>query len=299
MTLSLPAMAAGALVAVGLTLAVRALLPRRVPLSRALARTHTPPPKAAPTPTATTARAQWAEQIGQRIVDSGTVAARLPARELRLLEMSPAALLGRCALYALLGMLLPQWMLLLLALGGLTMPFAVPVVFALGGSVVFVVKCFDDVRVQARHAREEYQYYAASLLERVGMARSANAGAADALMLAAASGDGRAAVRIRDTLEHARLSGVNLWDALEQLGEDIGVPELSRPAASMALAGEEHAAVTTTLEAQSVVTRRTTMAGRRAEANEKTEAMNVPALAIAFLMVVFAIVPPFFRIMSF
>ncbi|MFD9825554.1 type II secretion system F family protein [Streptomyces violascens] len=298
MTVSLPGMLAGALTALGLALAVRALLPRRVPLAKLLARTHHPAPPQQAVAATGSARARWAEQVGTRLLETGTVAARLPAKDLSLLEMRPASLLGRCAVYGLLGMLLPQWMLLLLTLGGLHLPFAVPVAFALIGGVVFVFKCFDDVRTQARQAREEYQFYAASLLERVALAR-ASAGASEALMQVTTSADGRAAVRIRDTLEHARLSGVNLWDALEQLGQDIGVPELSRPAASMALAGEEHAAVTATLEAQSAVTRRTTMAARRAEANEKTEAMTVPALAIVFLMVIFAVVPPLLRIMTF
>lgn len=302
MTLSLAGLLCGALVALGLGLAVRALLPRRVPLGHVMLRTHAPDAGRRPAsgPVAgRSAGAVWAERIGSRLLETGGVAARLPARDLVLLEMSPAALVGRMALYGLLGLLLPQWFVLLLTLGGTALPFALPLAAAVAGALVFALKSLDDVRARARRVREEYRYYTVSLLERVALARASDAGAAEALARAAASGDGRAAVRIHDALEHARLSGISAWDALRRLGEDLGVPELAKPAASMALAGEERAAVYGALEQQANALSHALVAEQKAAANEDTEKMTLPGLAIAFLMIVFLAAPPLTRIMAF
>ncbi|WP_406349368.1 hypothetical protein OHA44_37565 [Streptomyces sp. NBC_00144] len=298
--MSVAGMVAGILLAAGLALAVRALTPRRDPLGHVLRRTHNPAPQStASVAPGQSQRAVWAEQLGARLMETDTFSSRLPAKDLVLLEMSPAGLLGRCALYFLFGLLVPQWFLLLLTLGGMSVPFVVPLGTALVGGAFFVFKAIDDVRTKARHLREEYRYYAVSLIERVALARASDAGAAEALARAASSGDGRAAVRIHDTLEHARLSGTSAWVALEQLGEDLGVPELSRPAASMALAGEERAAVYGQLEAQAEAGVRALLAARKAEANEATEKMNIPAIAIAILMVIFMMAPPLVRILAF
>jgi len=304
MSLSVPGMLLGALSAGGAVLAVRSLLPRRAPLDEVLRRTHSPSPRHTPAPPALQRAgiqgpAVWADRVGARLVATGTFTARLPARDLDLLEMAPAALLGRCALYGLAGLLIPQWIVFLLRVGGIVLPFAVPLAAGAGCALFMVFKCLDDVRSKARERRREYRYYTASLLERVALARSSDAGAAEALARAVESGDGRAAVRIRDAVEHARLAGVSPWDALGQLGSELGVPELARPAASLALAGEEQAAVYEQLEAQAEVVRRGLLADRKEAANEATEKMHVPALAIVFLMAAFLIAPALVRITAF
>ncbi|MFE5841976.1 hypothetical protein ACFQ7N_10055 [Streptomyces niveus] len=305
MTVSVAGLLSGAMVALGVALAVRALLPRRAPLAQVMRRTHHPeraPGPAGRSPSGAagaSAGVVWAERIGSRLLESRSVASRLPARDLELLEMSPASLVGRVALYGLLGLLLPQWFVLLLALGGTSLPFALPLAAAVAGGVFFALKSLEDVRARARRAREEYRYYTVSLLERVALARASDAGAAEALARAAASGDGRAAVRIHDTLEHARLSGVSAWVALRQLGEDLGVPELAKPAASMTLAGEERAAVYAALEQQANALSHALVAEQKAAANEDTEKMTLPGLAVAFLMIVFLAAPPLTKIMAF
>ncbi|WP_406834856.1 type II secretion system F family protein [Streptomyces sp. AHU1] len=303
MSLSVAGMLLGAMTSASAVLAVRSMLPRRPPLQELLRRTHSPAPHQRPAASAGRApvrgAAAVADRVGARLMATDVFAARLPARDLHLLEMQPAALLGRCALYGLAGLLIPQWILFLLRIGGITLPFGVPVAAGLGCAAFMVVKCLDDVRSVARDRRREYRYYTASLLERVALARSSDAGAAEALTRAVQSGDGRAAVRIRDAVEHARLAGVSPWDALGRLGTELGVPELARPAASLALAGEEQAAVYEQLEAQAEVVRRALLADRKEAANEATEAMHTPALAIVFLMAAFLIAPALVRITAF
>ncbi|HET6857476.1 MAG TPA: type II secretion system F family protein [Streptomyces sp.] len=299
MSLSVPGMVLGGITALGGTLAVRSLLPKRTPLTQVLRRTHAPAPPATSTTTVLKGPAQWADRVGTRLMETDAFVTRLPARDLNLLEMAPASLLGRCALYALGGFLIPQWIMFLLRVGGLGVPFALPVAAGLGVALFMVFKCLDDVRDKATGARREYRYYIASVLERVALARSSDAGAAEALARAVESGDGRAAVRIRDTVEHARLAGVSSWDALGRLGTELAVPDIARLSASLSLAGEEQAAVYDQLEAQAEVVRRGLMAGRKEKANEATEKMHVPSLAIVFLMAVFLLAPALVRILSF
>ncbi|MCX4673645.1 hypothetical protein OG453_44625 [Streptomyces sp. NBC_01381] len=299
MVTSTPALLSGALVGVGVLVVVRALVPARPRLGQVLRRTHQP--AAVPThalPADGGRGAVWAERIGTRLLQTESVASRLPVTDLKLLQMSPAQLLGRCALYALVGLLLPQWFLLLVTLVGAHLPLAVPALASLVIAAFFAFKCIDDVKDKAKARREEYRYTSASLLERISLARSAEAGATEALMRAASFGDGPAAVRIREALDDARLSGISLWTALEQLGDELGVPELSRPAHILALAAEERASVSRTLESQTVAQRKALLSDRKAEANEATEKMVIPALMVGFLMIVFIAAPSFVRIMS-
>ncbi|MEV5786232.1 hypothetical protein ACGFWD_26890 [Streptomyces sp. NPDC048448] len=301
MSLSVPGMLLGAVTAGGAVLAVRSLRPRRTPLEEVLRRTHFPTGPSVPSSGAPVGRgpAVWADRVGARLVTTTAFASRLPVRDLSLLEMAPSALLGRCALYGLAGLLIPQWIVFLLRIGGIVLPFVVPLAAGIGCAVFMVFKALDDVRSKARQRRREYRYYTASLLERVALARSSDAGAAEALARAVESGDGAAAVRVRDAVEHARLAGISPWDALGRLSVELDVPELARPAASLALAGEEQAAVYDQLEAQAAVVRRGLLADRKEAANEATEAMHVPALAIVFLMAAFLIAPALIRITTF
>lgn len=301
MSLSVPGMLLGAVTTGSALLAVRSLRPVRTPLEEVLRRTHSPTSPSAAFSGATVGRgpAVWADRVGSRLVTTTAFASRLPSRDLSLLEMAPSALLGRCALYGLAGLLIPQWIVFLLRIGGIILPFVVPLAAGVGCAVFMVFKALDDVRSKARQRRREYRYYTASLLERVALARSSDAGAAEALARALQSGDGAAAVRIQDAVDHARLAGISPWDALGRLAVELDVPELARPAASLALAGEEHAAVYDQLEAQAAVVRRGLLADRKEAANEATEAMHVPALAIVFLMAAFLIAPALIRITTF
>lgn len=299
MSLSVPGMLLGGLTALAGTLAVRSMLPQRTPLDQVLRRTHTPGPRNGPTRRTAKGPAQWADRVGARLMETEMFVTRLPARDLNLLEMAPASLLGRCALYALGGFLIPQWIIFLLRVGSLALPFVVPAAAGLGVALFMVFKCLDDVRDKATAARLEYRYYIASVLERVALARNSDAGAAEALTRAVAASDGRAAVRIRDTVEHAQLAGLSPWDALGTLGTELAVPDLARLSASLSLAGEEQAAVYDQLESQAEVVRRGLLSDRKEQANVATEKMHVPSLAIVFLMAVFLLAPALVRILTF
>ncbi|MFF9569955.1 hypothetical protein [Streptomyces sp. NPDC014685] len=297
MIVSVPAMVGGAVAVLGTGMAVRALIPAKPSLDELLRTTRSPAPHT-PVDAGAGRFEAFTDKMGDRLVATPTVASRLPAADLRLLEMSPARLLGRCARMAVLGMLLPQLFMLLLTVAGKRPPLPVPVLLALGIGAFFAFKCLDDVRDDAKKLREEYRYTIVSLLERLILIRAANASAAESLLRAASVGDTTAALQIREALEHARLTGTPYWSALAGLGTQIGVEDLARPARAMALAGEEKAAVTRTLENQVDLLRAAVQGDRETRANQATEQMDLPALTVGLSLVVFCALPAFIKILN-
>jgi len=294
--ISTAALIGGSLLGLSGGLAVRMLRPSRPSLAQVLQRTHSPAP---PAPAAKGgSAAQLAERLGTRLLRNEALASRMPMQDLRLLEMTPSQLLGRCLLYGTVGLVVPQWLLAMLALIGTPPPVAVPMLASVVFAVFLAAKCFHEVHEKANALREEYRYAIASVMKRAAMARVADAGAAEALYRAASAGDCPALVRIRQVLERTRYAGTGPWTALEALGEELGVEELSNPAQTLALAGEEGASVHDTLQHQAASQRASLQSARKAEANEASERMVLPVLAVAFVMVLFVGGPAFVRIMQ-
>lgn len=295
--ISMTALTGGALLGASLGLTVRALRPARPSLAQILQRTHSPAPPA-PVADEGASAVRLAERAGARLLHNEALASRMPLQDLRLLEMTPARLLGRCLLFGVVGLMVPQWLLLLLALVGSAPPVAVPVLASLVFGLFLAAKCFHEVHEQANALREEYRYAIASVMKRAAMARVADAGAGEALYRAASAGDCRALVRIRQVLERTRYAGTSPWTALEALGQELGIEELSNPAQTLALAGEEGASVHDTLQHQAASQRASLQAARKAEANAASERMVLPVLAVALVMVIFVGGPAFARILQ-
>lgn len=281
----LPAAAAGALIG----LAVRAAMPARRDLASVLDRldvaTTSGPllPTASPTGT-------LPERVGTRLLGELGDRITLPTKDLNLLRISPAEHLGKKTLFALYGMLLPQLLQALLALAGSPLPFALPTLVSLALAGLFWFWPGKDVARDAAAARLIVRHSAASYLERVALARIANSGAAQALTQTAEVGDGFIFVRMRQVFHQADLAGVTMWDALKQLGDELDIPELTRPADTLALAGDG-AAVYTTLQAQARQLRIALLSDAKAEANAASAAMILPVTAGVILMLVFVMVP--------
>lgn len=288
----LPAAAAGALIG----LAVRAALPARRDLASALDRldvskASTLLPSAAPAATGS-----LPERVGNRLLAEFGGRLTLPVKDLELLRISPAAHLGKRVLFALYGLLLPQLMQALLALVGAGFPFTVPALISLALAALFWFLPGREVARSAAAARLIVRHAAASYLERVALARIANSGAAQSLTQTAEVGDGWIFVRMRQVFHQADLAGVTVWDALKQLGDELDIPELTRPADTLALAGDG-AAVYATLQAQARQLRIAMLSDAKAQANEASAAMVLPVTFGVVLMLVFVMIPLTFTIL--
>ncbi|MEU7205408.1 type II secretion system F family protein [Streptomyces sp. NPDC045470] len=284
----LPAAAAGALIG----LAVRAALPARRDLTAVLDRLDAAKAAAGPLLPAAAPASSGAvhERLGARLLGELGGRLPLPAKDLNLLGISPAAHLGKRLLFALYGLVLPQLLQALLALAGAALPFALPALVSLALAALFWLWPRKEVARQAAAVRRIVRHAVASYLERVALARIANSGAAQALTQTAEVGDTFIFVRMRQIFHQADLAGVTVWDALKQLGDELDIPELTRPADTLALAGEG-AAVYTTLQAQARQLRIALLSDAKAEANAASAAMVLPVTAGVILMLVFVMIP--------
>ncbi|MCX5441206.1 type II secretion system F family protein [Streptomyces sp. NBC_00063] len=282
-----PAAAAGVLIG----LAVRAAWPAKPHLASALdrldARNY---PSAVPGTSAPGAAGSLAGKVGARLLGEFGVRVHLPYKDLNLLRISAAEHLGRRVLLCLYGLLLPQLLQALLTVAGTSLPFALPAVVSLALGALFWLAPGRDVRRDAAAARLVVRHAAASYLERVALARIANSGAGQALTQTAEVGDGWIFQRMRQAFDHAELAGVTPWEALRQLGDELDIPELTRPADTLALAGDG-AAVYTTLQAQARQLRIALLTDTKAQANEASAAMVLPVTLGVILMLTFVMIP--------
>ncbi|MFG2437869.1 type II secretion system F family protein [Streptomyces sp. NPDC048508] len=283
----LPAGAGGILIG----LAVRAAWPARPDLNTVLDRLdarHFPSPLSAATPADRSD--SLAERIGSRLLGEFGVRINLPLKDLSLLRISPAEHLGKRALFGMFGLLAPQLFAALLALSGTPLPFAIPAGLSFFMAVLFWMSPGRDVKRDAAAARLIVRHAAASYLERVALARIANSGAGQALTRTAEVGDGWIFQRMRTVFDHAELAGITPWEALRHLGEEVDIPELARPADTLALAGDG-AAVYTTLQAQARQLRIALLTDTKAQANEASAAMVLPVTLGVILMLTFVMIP--------
>ncbi|MFD5513316.1 type II secretion system F family protein [Streptomyces sp. NPDC127051] len=282
----LPAAAAGALTGV----AIRALWPARPDVVSVMDRLDADHIARQPRITAIST-GSLPEKVGTRLLAGFGERITLPVRDLALLRISPAEHLGKRALFALYGLVLPQLAGALLSMLGVSLPFVMPAAAGLGLAGLFWLWPGQEVRKEAAAARLVVRHAAASYLDCVALARIANSGAAQALTDTADVGDGWIFERMRQAFYEADLAGVTVWDALKQLGEELDIPELTRPADTLALAGDG-AAVYTTLQAQARQLRVAILSDAKAQANEASTSMVLPVTFAVLLMLVFVVLPP-------
>ena len=281
-----PAAAAGVLLGLG----VRAAWPAKPDLTSALDRLDASKVPAFLSADTLAPTGSLPERVGNRLLADLGDRIALPLRDLNLLRISPAEHLGKRTLFALYGLVIPLLLQAVLALGGAPFPFVVPAGLSLGLAALFWLWPGREVAKQAAEARLIVRHAAASYLERVALARVANSGAAQALTDTARVGGNFIFERMRQVFHQADLAGVTPWDALKQLGEELDIPELTRPADTLALAGDG-AAVYTTLQAQARQLRIALLSDQKAKANEASAAMILPVTFGVILMITFVMIP--------
>lgn len=233
----------------------------------------------------------WVDRLTERAVAEASRSTNLwwgiPLAELDLVGTSPARYITRRAMWALTGGGLTALCWIALTIAGATVPqeLAVPGVFAamVAGAMVPSLA----VREDAAAAREEFRRGLAVYLDLVAQERATGRAPAQALREAATISDTRVFRRIRVTLSHAVHSGTTPWAALTELGDQVGVAELADLAAIMASAADG-AAIYSALTAQAKSLRHAALAGDRAEANARSERLDLPVtvLLIGFLILV-------------
>jgi Flp pilus assembly protein TadB len=269
----------------GLLAITAGLAPRRPGLAGALAALTQP---TAPAPVTA---GGWAARLGRPA--AGILAGLgLPTpgvrRDLALLGRPPDQLLAEQATTALAGLLAVPALTGLLAAGGLLLPWQMPAAGALLLAAAGFAFPALAAHAEAGRRRAEFRAALAAYLDLIVISLAGGAGIEAALTYSAAAGHGWAFTRLRGALQAAQLTRRPPWQLLGQLGDDLGLSELSELAASVTLAGTEGARVRASLAAKAAGLRTRQLADAETAAQAATERMSLPLVLLfaGFLLLI-------------
>jgi tight adherence protein C len=280
------ALVAGLCTGLGMWLAWTGLRPAPEPLGVALARVGRPP--ALPR--------QVNDDVDQRDARIGgflldhmpPLARRLEdmRSDLRIVGRHPEEEAVRVGAYVLLPLIMGPWVGFLAWVFGLGLPKVVPGMIALVGSAAGLVLPFLSLRSEAVERRTAFSHALSSWCDVVVMTLASGRGVEQAMETAGRSGQGWAFAELRGALHGGYVRGEPPWVAMERLGAELGVADLTELASTVALAGEEGAAVRTTVAAKARTMRERMSADTELVAASVTERMSLPnvLLVVGFLI---------------
>ncbi|TNM66883.1 hypothetical protein FHN55_12325 [Streptomyces sp. NP160] len=285
---------AGLIGGLGILLLLREVVPGTPHLRSTIARLTAEPVAAREEP-AVGLEARLGRIVADRVQEQRW--ARVPRRDLAVLQVAPAAWFGQKALFAVVGLLFPPLMGVAVALAGLDLPFALPAAgsVALATALWFVPDV--EVRSKATSARAEFARAVTAYIDLTALERAGGTGTTQSLENAAAIADSWVFQRIREALHRARWSGEPPWRALSELAEELGVPELDDMADIMRLSGEEGVAVQGNLRARSRSMRTAMLSREQARANADSERMVIPVALLGLLFLCLLAFPALARVL--
>lgn len=292
------ALAAGALVALGMVLLVVRLMPAEPDLAEALSRLTPTRGRANTLGPATVNGGK--ERLGVWAMKALPPAmwVRTPTRELALLRVPLARFYGDKLTFAFLGLLIPPLLAWFFGLIGLGFPVAIPALASLGlAAVMFFLPNYNAVD-DARKARLEFTRALGAYIDLVALERHNGSGVRQAMESAAEVGDSWVFTRLSEELTRSRWSGLPPWDALHTLAEELGLPELDDFADIMRLSGEEGASVYANLRARSAAMRTAMLNDEIAEANAVGERMTIPGSLLGVIFMALLVAPSLLRMFS-
>jgi hypothetical protein len=284
------ALGLGAGLGIGFWALIVGAFPPRPPLGAVLARVTASPPARVPLPILPTEDMGWAAWLGRPLVTL-----------LRALGLPRGSLLGDLAVIgrpvsthlawqascALAGFLAPVAAQLLLTVSGVSVGVIAPVLAALVGAGLGFLTPTLRVRNEAKRRRAGFRHALSAYLDLVGITLAGGAGVDSALRESVAIGHGWAFSQLRRALDTARLTRTTPWAALRQLGDELGVSELSELAASVSLAGTEGAKVRASLAAKAAALRTHQITDAEADAHAATERMSLPVMVLFLAFLIF------------
>ncbi|WP_027946970.1 type II secretion system F family protein [Amycolatopsis taiwanensis] len=274
------------------------LFPPRPALGAVLKRSTT---ATAPTPILVTEDTSWATKLGRPFIAPlralGLPGARL-TRELAVIGRPVATHLAEKATLSIAGLLVPVLAHLLLALAGLSLGVEFPIIAGLVLAAAGFVLPDLQARSEAAKLRTGFRHALSAYLDLVWITLAGGAGVDSALNDSVAIGRGWTFVQIRRALDTARLTRTTPWTTLRQLGEELGITELSELAASVSLAGTEGAKVRTSLAAKAATLRTHLLTDAEGEAQAATERMSLPVMALFLGFLAFIAYPALTEVLN-
>ncbi|MGH3471465.1 MAG: type II secretion system F family protein [Nocardioidaceae bacterium] len=247
---------------------------------------------AADTPTAKVVR--WlTEQVAHRSRNLSPL-----TQDLAITEGTLENYLTKALTLALAGLAAPIALLALLDAAGLGLPLAFGPMIGLGLAAAMLVVVRRELHETARKRRAELRRSLSIYLDLVAMSMQAGRGHFEALPAAAAIGSGWAFTQLQDAIDGARFSGITPWGALGQLGERIGMRELTDLDGALSLANDDGAKVRATLVARAGTLRGQRIADAEASAVQATESMKFALIVMVFVFLSYELYPSIARLFA-
>lgn len=280
------ALLAGMAAGLGAWLVWTGVRPAPEPLGPALARIGRPPPP----PRVVDDRLDERDvRIGGFLLDRVPALARkveAMRADLRIVGRTPEEQAVRVGAYITLSLMLGPWIGFVSWVLDLPVPAVVPGAVAIGGAAAGVVVPFSGLRREAAERRSAFAHALSSWCDVTVMTLAAGRGVEQAMETAARAGHGWAFAELRGALHGGYVRGESPWVALARLGDELAIADLSELASTIAMAGEEGAAVRTTVAAKARTIRERMTAETELEAAAVTEQMTLPSvlLVMGFLL---------------
>ena len=289
---------AGAGIGLGIILLARGLTPVRPDLADALTRLAAPAPSGTPVVAGPGDTGSSVLEPLARVLGIDRLVTPSVATDLRLVGRSPNSHVIRCLTSGIESALLVPALLVVLTLGGVSVPFELPAVLflalGLGGTLVPNLVLASEARVR----RRSFNHALSAFLDLVAVNLAAGRGVEGALDTAAGSGRGWAFGELRQALYRAKVMGETPWSGLDLLGVELGVPDLRELAASVSLAGDNGAKVRTSLAAKAQALRVKGLAEVEAAAQSASERMSLPVILLLCGFVLFIGFPAIARVLE-
>jgi Flp pilus assembly protein TadB len=181
---------------------------------------------------------------------------------------------------------------------GLGVPLVLGPILGLGLAAAMVFVVHHELHESAEKRRAEFRRTLSIYLDLVAMSMQAGRGHSEALPASAAIGSGWAFTQLQDAIEGARFGGITPWTALGQLGERLGIRELTDLDGALRLANDDGAKVRATLVARAETLRAQRIADADAAAAQATESMKFALIVMVFVFLSYELYPSVARLFA-
>ncbi|MEO3768561.1 type II secretion system F family protein [Streptomyces sp. B5E4] len=298
----------GAVMGLGIYLLVRAIAPGRrgavatvarvdALRARGSGRTTTSSPKQQEEGRFGGLRAQVGERAAEFYLRQGWEQRSLRS-DLAVLDRSWESFLATKVLLSAVGLVFGPGVYALISVAGFGLNPVIPVWLALVAALLFFLLPDLEVRRDAADKRKDLRRVVGAYLDLVAMNLAGGRGLPEALMAAADISDGWALRRVRNALADARITGTSQWQALGNLGDELGIEELKDLSASLALVSDDGAKVRESLAARAETMRHRELAEIEGAAGEKSQSMLVAQLLLCAGFLVFLVYPAAIRVLQ-
>ncbi len=185
-----------------------------------------------------------------------------------------------------------------LSVAGIPLPGGAPVAAALVFGLLGFFLPDLALKGEADRRRRDFRRVVGVFLDLVAMNLAGGRGLPEALLAASSISNHWAVVRIRQALANARLLGNTPWEALGELGDDLGLDELRDLAGALGLAADDGAKIRSSLSARAATLRRKELAENEGDAGERSQSMLVAQLLVCSAFLVFLAYPAVDRLLG-